>query len=705
MAWGIPAVVGPLNEWLDHVPVEGCWPGAQVVVRTDDAAAIVVAKGISKGGIDHVPLVAGPLKAGRRLVAQQSVSGDDSDWTPSDGAVVTGAAPKSHAQLPQLAFESTLYHCGTALWLSGTAPGAQVKVSEGPTELGTSLAGNSGSAVVGVAPFMPSAGTKIRAVQSAPAGFLPLAGSPVGASASTVAIPLGPLRPPSIKPPYAMGCESTVVIGDVFDGAKVTVERQSDNQTWTATFHASELPFALPKPFPAVGDRIAVTQAVQCHRQPSGPAFADIQAAHEPDTVVVDPPCAGATSVHVANLRPGATLAISVQGQSDLKYIVPPERTTWDVPVPALPAKMQVTATLTVCGFSTSTTVAIVDEAPAPHPQVLGDLFHCGRAVAVSTRIGAFLEIWGDSGSGPAQISLRVRADRPVATVDVFPHLATDQKVWARQLACGGGWQDSDQVAVQPTPQLEPVELRDPVEFESAVLPLNFVSGACLTVWAEPRNGAMADERIGKRNTTRSSPVIGLTRRLREDDTIWVEQEICSERSWRNPRYNVIPGVKRFAMPGPKKQPSGRSSDGKVIVHSAELICRFADGSWVLVADAESTERGYDCSLHFGVTLRLTAPMSFGETLDIDLAAAGGGLPSGLHFKGYPSRWRTYKEDHYPQLQSLPFWLEVLGTTADWKLQPAWSNHLPEPDPPQWVEGNRAPADPMQLLPKLPTDG
>lgn len=72
MAWGVPVVVGPLNEWLDHVPVEGCWPGAHVVVRTDDAAATVVAKGISKGGIDRVPLVAGPLKAGRRLVARRA---------------------------------------------------------------------------------------------------------------------------------------------------------------------------------------------------------------------------------------------------------------------------------------------------------------------------------------------------------------------------------------------------------------------------------------------------------------------------------------------------------------------------------------------------------------------------------------------------------------------------------------------------------
>lgn len=581
------------------------------------------------------------------------MSGDNSDWTPSDLAVETGAAPKSHSQLPQLAFESILYHCGTALWLSGTAPGAHVKVSEGSTGLGTSLAGNSGSAVVGVAPFTPSAGTKIRAAQSAPAAFPPLTGTPIGASASTVAIPLGPLRPPSVKPAFAMGCESTVVIGDVLDGAKVAVERQSDNQTWTATFHVSELPFRLPKPFPAVGDTIAVTQALQCGRHASDPAFADIEAAREPDPLVVVPPCAGATSVRVSvsNLRPGATLTIGVEGQGELKYLVPPERTTWDVPVRALPAKMQVTATLTVCGFSTSTSVGIVDEAPAPRPQVLGDLFHCGRAAAVATRMGAFLELWGDSGSGPAQISLRVRAEGPVATVDVFPHFVTGQTVWARQLACGGGWQDSDHVTVLPTPQLEPVELRDPVEFESAVLPLNFVSGARLTIWAEPRNGATANELIGKRNTSRHSPVIGLTRRLREDDTIWAEQEICSERSWENPRYNVIPGIKRFVMPGTKQQSSGRSSDGKVIVHSAELICRFADGSWVFVADAESTERGYDCSILFEVRLNLTSPMSFGETLDFDLAAAGGGLPSGLHFKGYPSRWRAHDEGHYPQLQ------------------------------------------------------
>ncbi|MFD9335034.1 hypothetical protein ACFWBF_11610 [Streptomyces sp. NPDC060028] len=709
MAWGIPSVVGPLGEWLASVPVEGCWPNAQVLVRTDDAAATVVAKGTSQGGRDLVPLVVPKLKAGQRLIAQQIVNGVPGDWTAGPKAVVVGAAPTSHAQLPQLAFASTPYSCGMALWLTGAAPGALVSVADGPTTLGTARAGNSGGAVVGITaavPFLPSPGTTIRAAQSAPPGFPPLTGAAHIASADSVAVPVEPLPAPSLESPLPMGCESTLFIGGVIDGAQVTVERKSDNMKWTATFPYSRLPFTLSEPFPPTGDRISVTQTLhaQCRHHPSEAAFADIAAAHQPDPIAVEAPCAGSTSVHLENLRPGATLTISVEGQGSLKYLVPPERTEWDAPVKVLPAHKHLTATLEVCGFSTATTVSILDEDPAPPPQILGDLFSCGRALSVGTRPGAYLEVWADAGAGPAQISERVHAKRAVTTVGVFPYLTTAQKVWVRQLACGGGWLDSTPpVDVKPSPQLVPVELRDPVEGQKAVLPLGFVSGAHITVWAAPRNGG-SDELIGERDATRADPVIGLTRRLTADDTVWAVQESCGERSVRNPRYDVIQGIKRFVLSPPKQQSSGRSASGKIIVHSAELICRFLDGSWLLVADVENTEPGYDCSLLLEAKLSLLPPMLFGGTLDIDVAAAGG-LPSGLQSKGYPSRWTgKTRVKQEPKLQDLPFWLNVLNATAAWQLVPAWSNHMPEPGSPDWIAGNQAPPDPMQLFPPLPTD-
>jgi hypothetical protein len=134
-------VVGPVSEWLDAVPVEGCWPGATIQVRTDDAAATVVAKGVSGGGSDLVPLVPGTrLNTGQALVAQQTVAGDASGWTPSVLAVVVGAAPTAHTQLPPMSFTSRLFACGRAVWLSGAAPGAAVTVSDAGTVLATGRA-------------------------------------------------------------------------------------------------------------------------------------------------------------------------------------------------------------------------------------------------------------------------------------------------------------------------------------------------------------------------------------------------------------------------------------------------------------------------------------------------------------------------------------------------------------------------------------
>ena len=79
MALGIPSVVGPVCEWLDAVPVEGCWPGATVIVQTDDAAPTVVAEGTSGGGRDLVPVISGTrLRPGQRLVAMQRLPGESS---------------------------------------------------------------------------------------------------------------------------------------------------------------------------------------------------------------------------------------------------------------------------------------------------------------------------------------------------------------------------------------------------------------------------------------------------------------------------------------------------------------------------------------------------------------------------------------------------------------------------------------------------
>jgi hypothetical protein len=279
--------------------------------------------------------------------------------------------------------------------------------------------------------------------------------------------------------------------------------------------------------------------------------------------------------------------------------------------------------------------------------------------------------------------------------------------VWVHQLSCGGLILDSAARHTKPHPRLEALELQEPlVEGQRAVLPTNVLSGAHVTVWASSRKHG-AQQVIGERDVTQEDPVVGLARRLTTDDFVWTVQDLCGqhpdEREQR--RYLVIAGEMHFVLPAPVERDSGRSPGGKLIVHAAEFVCRFADGAWILFADVENTDKGYDCSTVIGVSLTLPDPLRFGEMLDIDLAAADHGLPIGLDSLGYPSRATMTKRGNYGALQNPAFWNHVLATAATWKTDfVAWRNYAPVGDKPDWISRGNVPPNPNQLFPPLPTD-
>lgn len=704
MSLGYPSVVGPLSEWLDAVPVEGCQPGATIVVRTDDAAAAVIAQGVSGGGRDLVPLVSGTrLHAGTALVAQQTMAGAASGWTPSPLAVVVGAAPTAHSQLPPLSFASRLFACGRAVWLSGAAPGSAVTVSGGGTVLAAGRADANGDARLAVAPRMPGAGTDVTAVQDAPPGFPPLTGTATYVAVPTLPVPSDPLPSPTLPDPSAMGCESAVLVGGVIDGADVRLERASDQLAATAVFDRSELWFQLSSAFPSQGDRITVTQALPgCEGRPSQPAHADIPAAHQPDPVTFVPPCAGSSSIHLGGLRPGADLTVAVEGFEPLEYRVPPERTSWDVPTDPLPAGTTVTVTIEVCTFQAQTPITVVGATPIPAPVFADDLFACARVVSVTTKAGAALEIWADYGSGQTQVSKRVTAESDLATIQVFPYLSVPEKVWVRQLACAGGWTESSpRTDVGDRPPLEPLDLSQPVEGQQHVRPLNVVPGAHVAVYATSR-GSATPEFLGERDVTRADPVVFLNRRLTTDDIVWALQSMCNDRQEGSHQVRVMPGVMRFPLPAPLVCDSGETPGGNVTVNSGELACRFLDGSWYIEADVQNNEPKYDCELIVQANLSLPDPLVFGGSVVVGLAAAGG-LPGGLASLGYPSAGWGYNTGTDPQLCDLQFWRQVLAASVTWPQPfPAWSNEGTTPDKPDPVK--QGPPDPTQLFPPLPPD-
>ncbi|WP_175946405.1 hypothetical protein [Caballeronia sp. BCC1704] len=701
MALGLPSVVGPVAEWLDRIVVEGCWPGATIVVQTDEALPTIVAKGIAAGGRDFVPVVSS-LKAQQQLVAIQSLAGDKSDPTPSELAVIVSASPTNHTDLPSMSFRSKLYRCGGALWLQGAAPGAVVSVAADGNPIGQGRADQNGDARLALNAKLPGPEASITAIQSAPPPFPPLGGIPLVASGTTSPSPFGKLPTPKVGAPMPRGCEWSVPVSEIIDGAEVTIERKSDGLKETATFDLDELDFQLSAPFPATGDKIIVSQAMpRCHEHPSDLFEGDILPATTPGPLEIEPPCAGSPSLIVSNLVGGASLTITVQDKQPLLYMVPPMVTKWDVPIEPLPENKSVTVTLELCKFSTSATVNIVGASPVPDPTLAPHLYRCARAVSVNTSPRTHLEIWGDYGNGPMQLSPRVHATTAVRNLGVSPYLSVPEKVWVRQISCAGVWIEGPALQVEEHPRLEPLQLFDPlIEGSFAVLPRNAIPGAHVKVWASDEENTFR-EIIGERDVTPLRPSVSLKRPLSTRDKVWATQELCSESTREGPHYSVIPGVQAFTLSAPMEQLS-QSLNGKIILQTGELVCRFVDGLWTLTIECENTDPGYDCSVVVGVDLSMLAPLAFGQQIDMDLAAAGG-LPQGITSLGYPSKWTNSKYGNLNLLQNPAFWVEILKANAQWKLLAAWTNYAPVGEKPDWVKGPNAPPDPWGV-PPIPND-
>jgi hypothetical protein len=148
--------------------------------------------------------------------------------------------------------------------------------------------------------------------------------------------PVGkPLPPPVIQPPIR-GCDSSVLVTNVFDGALVTVKRSS-GLTDQAGFDLDALHFILQKPL-VENEDLTVEQevAINCERkgQFSKPIKVGPLKPLDPP-VVKGPLCAGATVVTVSELRPNALVHISADGKVTTGQ-APPDVASFDFNVPPL---------------------------------------------------------------------------------------------------------------------------------------------------------------------------------------------------------------------------------------------------------------------------------------------------------------------------------------------------------------------------------
>ncbi len=529
MALMQPVVVGPLSELSSSVLVRGQLPGATVTVETGSRT---VAKGIAKSGEQRFPLLGGTtLSRGEFLYAVQHLGGDQSDVPSGNQGMPVAPAPTSSADFGPVNVATHLYACGKFVWIDGAVPGADVTLLGDAIVLGISKA-DEGVARFGLTSSIPS-GSWVVAHQSTP-GLAP--GPDVGRRADDLpGLPGQPLPPPLIQTPLR-GCDASVQVKGVFDGATVTIERRSGTVD-SAGFDRGALRFVLSRPLDQ-DDELNIRQEVdvRCERQ---------QVTSDPITVgklepvdaphVESPLCAGATVVLVTGLRPGATVHLAAN-QQVYDGAAPPEQTWLECRVPPLTGD-PVSATQEVCGVTSAPAVPVtVDphEDNVPAPQVLGPLFSCTGSVSVTNaHRGAMLQVFARSPLGDIAISDQVLARHTNVVIGVTPLLIEGTRVFVRQWACSDTSVDSVDYPVVAHQEPRPVEVLGPIiEGDRTVGVRAAVPGAVVEVYAIAGKGS-ALEFLGSADADALHlvTVVDLNRPLVVDERIAALERLCGRMS------------------------------------------------------------------------------------------------------------------------------------------------------------------------------
>lgn len=694
MALITPIVVGPLTEWSGSILVKGCLPGARIVVSAVGPAPRKVAEGTAGGGADRVPLLAGEkLQAQDRLIVWQGLGGEASADTPSHLAVPVAPAPPQYGTLVPLAFRTRLYPCGRAVWLAGAVPGALVQVTDGGQLIASGRANESGDARLGfVAGTTVGPNASLTAWQEAPPGFPAPAGTPkqTTAAADLLPAPWGEQLPvPILTGPAPKGCDGSVPVGGIIDGADVTIRRASDGSSETATFDLSQLRFDLFKPLDSQGDRLEITQELRgCQEwQPSEPLVVDVGPAKKPGVPVLYPPCAGSTDVYAAGLEPGALVTLTFLGE-EYRGMAPPDESSFVFRIARLTAGGTVTVVQEKCGLKSdpANIQGIPASGPAAPPDVEEPLYACGRAVRVRGKPGTWLQVWGDSGSGPGPISAQVYSTGS-NRIYVAPHLIEWQAVWVAYLGCGDEtWHRSPVHTVQPAPDLGPPQISVPLVEGAQSVTVDAIPGAQVEVYSIS-GSPIKVQLIGSGVVDPLGRAVYLWRPLTTKELVYPVQYLCGNASRAGAARNVIPNRVAFHLGAPLRRASHQTATLKDLVCLwAVVVCRH-DGGWEYEAELENEEEEADVSFDLQFELQSVNP-PFGLVLPGDLSAAGDGeiTKTGMRIHGIPPKKKFSRTGHFAGFRDPTYWAEVYQAAHTFKLFPAWKNYLPTPEEPDYED-------------------
>ncbi len=458
----------------------------------------------------------GRRPTGKRATTPRAISG--SGCSPSQ---------RTSGQIGGVGLDTHLWQCGQYVYVSGALPGAGVSMHD-------TRALGSGTADEGIARFELTAPLDAGAPTSVHQ-IVPGVGNGPDVVRSPDSIPaaLGSVLPSPVMNPPLRGCDPSIQVSGVFDGAQVTIRHAAGVETTTG-FDLSALTFVLPAPL-GQGDELVIRQQFQgeCQRiRSTWSAPLSVGPAIPVDPPVVRGPlCAGSSRIAMTNLRPGATVHISANGQV-YDGTVPTSSPDYTFSVPALTGG-SVSATQEICGVLSGPSATVpVDphQAHVPPATVLGPLFQCARNVSVSgVHPGATIQIWARNALGESPISDLVTLSATQGAVDVCPYLQLDEEIFAVQWACSDTGVRSPGLQTVPHPFVKPPIVLDPiVSGDTQAQVVGALPGALVELYT-----SLGDDRavyVGRAVASNLSAItivlMDVPARLRE--TIFARQFLCN---------------------------------------------------------------------------------------------------------------------------------------------------------------------------------
>jgi hypothetical protein len=524
-----PKIVGPLSVLTLSIRTQGQVPGATVSIYSNKPSKHLVAKGVATASDQRFNLVQGvALTAQDQLYAMQTLGNEASGEPSGDLLLGVQPIPQAAADLGFVAFKSHLYECGQFLWVTGAIPGATVYVLQNGQTIGSAVS------FEGNARMSLSAALQ-KDVEVVARQVIPNLGAGPDTKKTPDKLPLalGKHLPPPILHPPVRGCDVSLHVTDAFDGARVTLQRSSGSTEWVG-FDVSGGYWFVQKPF-VEGEEIIIRQEVafNCERKgdwSAPPLKVEPNQPVDPPTVK-EPLCAGATVVTLTDLRPGALVHISADGQV-ITGMAPPEATTFDFIVPPLVGGT-VTATQEMCKVVSAPSKAVnVD----PHPSsilpaaVVPPLFACARFVDVkNVHAGATLQVRAKKGNVDKPISDLVTLYATQGSVAVTPYLHEGDDVYVMQWACSNKGVASGTQHVKPHPPVPAPLLLGPIIESTPFVEIDHtIPGALIELYVHHDSAGF--KLVGSAVANNLGPtVIYPNVTLSNGDAIQAKQSLCGD--------------------------------------------------------------------------------------------------------------------------------------------------------------------------------